>query len=335
MVRNLKMSKKMGGVLLRIENLRGCYKGAFGIVWGVDGVSLTVSKGERVGIAGESGCGKSTLAKLITGTPGPLLHYEGGKVEIDGIDVWKISPEKLRKDVKCKRMAYVPQAALNSLNPVIRLREFITDLLEERTGRKYSDDEVRKIAGIHFEKLGLSKRVLDSYPFELSGGMMQRAIVAISTLANPKLLIVDEPTSALDVTSQRLMIKMLIELHRKGIVESILAIAHDMGALRQLCDRIAIMYGGKIVEIGKMDEVVEKPLHPYAKGLMASLLPLERQTRHKSLTSLPGAPPDLRNPPPGCKFHPRCERCMDICRSKEPPTIKKDGRVVACWLYRR
>lgn len=324
----------MGRALLRVEDLRGCYRGTFGVVWGVDGVSLTVDRGERVGIAGESGCGKSTFAKLITGTPGPLLHYASGKVEIDGMDVWNISPEKLRKEVKCKRMAYVPQAALESLNPVIRIREFISDMLEERTGRKYSDDEVRKIAGVHFEKLGLSGRVLDSYPFELSGGMRQRAIVAISTLANPKLLIVDEPTSALDVTSQKLMIKMLIDLRREGIVESILAIAHDLGALRQLCDRIAIMYGGKIVEIGKMDEVVKKPLHPYTQGLMASLLPLERRTKYESLKGIPGAPPDLRNPPPGCKFHPRCEKCMDICKSKEPPTIKKYGRKVACWLYR-
>lgn len=326
---------KKSRVLLQTKDFKGYYRGMFGVVHGVDGVSITIKKGERVAIAGESGCGKSTFLDLLTGTPPLLLHYENGEAEIGGYNVWKISPEVLRKEVKCKHMAYVPQAAMSNLNPVWRLREFIAEMLTERAGRKYSAAEAREIATDHFEKLGLDKRVLDLYPHELSGGMKQRATIAISTLTKPKLLMVDEPTSALDVTSQKAMIKMLLEIQRKGIVESILCVSHDLGVLRQLCNRLIIMYCGKFVEEGKMGDVVEKPLHPYSQALLASMVPLEEDVKNRSLLSIPGRPPDLRNPPPGCRFHPRCEKCMEICRSREPPTIKRKGRRVKCWLYSR
>ena len=326
---------KRSRVLLRTKDFKGYYRGTFGVVHGVDRVSITIKKGERVAIAGESGCGKSTFLDLLTGTPPPLLHYEGGEAEIGGYDVWEISPEVLRKEVKCECMAYVPQAAMSNLNPVRRLREFIATMLTERTGRKHSADEAREIAADHFEKLGLDKHVLDVYPHELSGGMKQRATIAISTMARPKLLLVDEPTSALDVTSQKAMIKMLRDIQRKGVVESILCVSHDLGVLRQLCNRLIIMYCGKFVEEGKMSDVVEKPLHPYSQALLASMVPLERRIKRRSLLSIPGRPPDLRNPPPGCRFHPRCAKCMEICRSREPPTIKKKSRSVKCWLYSR
>jgi len=321
--------------LLVVKDLKGYYRGTFGVVHAVDSVSLNVGEGERVGIAGESGCGKSSFAQLITGTTTPLLHYEGGDVIADGFNIWKIPPETLRKEVKCERLSYVPQAMLNSLNPVRRVREFIADMLKERTGRKHSVDEASKIAAEHFEKLGLDARVLDVYPHELSGGMMQRAIIAISTMASPKLLITDEPTSALDVTSQRRMIELMIDIQRKGIIKSLVCISHDLAALNQLCDRIVIMYAGTFVEEGKADDVINRPLHPYTRALMDSLLPLEPETKDKSLSSIGGVVPDLRNPPPGCRFHPRCEKCMKICTYREPPEIKKKDRVVRCWLYSR
>jgi len=323
----------MNETLLQVKDLKGYYRGTFGVVHAVDGVSLKISEGERIGIAGESGCGKSTFAQLITGTTTPLLHYESGEVKVNGFDVWKISPEKLRKDVKCKLISYVPQAMQNSLNPVLKVKEFIRDMLKERTGRKYSVKEAREMAADHFKKLGLDTHVLDVYPHELSGGMTQRAVTAISTLANPKLLITDEPTSALDVTSQKRMIELMIDIQRKGIIKSLMCISHDLSALNQLCDRIIIMYGGKFVESGKADEITNNPLHPYTRALMDSLLPLERQTKNKLLKSIPGAVPDLRNPPPGCRFHTRCEKCMEICKSAEPPTVEKKGRSVECWLY--
>ncbi|MCD6247984.1 MAG: ABC transporter ATP-binding protein [Hadesarchaea archaeon] len=318
---------------LVVKNLKGYYRGTFGVVHAVDGVSLKVDEGERVGIAGESGCGKSSFAQLITGTTTPLLHYEGGQVKVYGYDIWKISPEKMRKEVKCKLMSYVPQAMLNSLNPTKRVREFIADMMRERTGRKYSIDEVREMAIEHFERLGLDGYVLDVYPHELSGGMAQRVITAISTLGSPKLLITDEPTSALDVTSQKRMIKLMIDIQREGIIKSLICISHDLAALNQLCDRIVIMYAGVFVEDGRVDEVINNPFHPYTRMLMDSLLPLEPETKDKELSSISGVVPDLRNPPPGCRFHPRCDQCMEICTRKEPPEVEKDGRIVKCWLY--
>jgi peptide/nickel transport system ATP-binding protein len=344
----------MVGHLLEIEDLRGYYRGIFGVVHAVDGVSLTVDSGEVMGLAGESGCGKSTLAQLCSGSPNPLLHYESGKILVDGFDIYKIDPEVLRTEVKCKRMSYIPQAAMDSLNPVKRIRDFVMDVVMERTGKKpsklavlkMSDDhlklEILKMAGDHLEKLGLNREVLDRYPHELSGGMKQRVVIGISTLWNPKLLIIDEPTSALDVTTQRLVIKSLINLKKTGIIQSILFISHDITVLGQLCDRCAVMYGGKIVEIGSMNGILENPLHPYTRALISSIVSYDPGRMGKGgLKSIPGGPPDLRDPPPACRFHPRCPFVMDVCKINEPPlkepslkTSENRGKV-ACWLWYR
>ena len=210
------------------------------------------------------------------------------------------------------------------------------DVVKERTGKKPSKKEVLKMAGDHFKTLGLESWVLDRYPLELSGGMKQRVVIGISTLWNPKLLVIDEPTSALDVTSQKQMIKSLLDLKEAKIIESMLYISHDMTSLRQLCDRCAIMYCGKIVETGSMDEIINNPLHPYTQGLISSVVSYEPEGRQKGgLKSIPGEHPDLRNPPPGCRFHPRCPNAMDICKTTELAVIKaeKGKREVACWLY--
>jgi len=327
----------MVGYLLEIEELKGYYRGTFGVVYGVDGVTLTLDSGEILGLAGESGCGKSTLAELVSGTPPRLLHYEGGKVIIDGFEIYHIEPEVLRREVICKRVSYVPQAALESLNPVKRIRDFLMDVVVERTGEKPPKEEVRRIAAEHLKMLGLEPWVLDRYPFELSGGMKQRVIIGVSTLWNPKLLLIDEPTSALDVTSQKHMIKALFNLKQAGVIESILFITHDIATLRQLCDRCAIMYCGKIVEIGDMDTIINDPIHPYTRGLISSVVTYDPKGRKKGrLESIPGEHPDLRNPPPGCRFHPRCPYAMHICKTEEPPeiTYKKGKREFSCWLYK-
>ena len=323
----------MSEVILRTEDLKGYYRGSFGVVYGVDGISVTVSKGDRLGLAGESGCGKTTFAELLTGTPVPLLYYEGGLVEVEGYDVWHIPPETLRKEVKCKLMSYVPQAALNSLNPTLRIKNFVADMLKERTDKKYSSDEAREMLADHLNTLNLDKHILDIYPHELSGGMKQRVTIAISTYAKPSLLIVDEPTSSLDVTSQKAMVKMLMNIHRKELIKSMIVVSHDLGMLRQLCNRLGVMYAGRFMEEGKMDDIVSDPLHPYTKLLLGSLLPLEKWTKHADLKTIPGRHPDLRNPPPGCRFHPRCPECTEKCKSERPPTVEKDGRNVACWQF--
>ncbi|MEM2981417.1 MAG: ABC transporter ATP-binding protein [Thermoproteota archaeon] len=329
----------MADHLLEIEDLKGYYRGTFGVVYGVDGVTLTLDSGEVLGLAGESGCGKSTLAELVSATPPRTLRYEGGKIIVDGFDIYHISPEILRKEVKCKRMAYVPQASMESLNPVKKISSFLMDVMKERTGEKPKEEEVINMAGEHLKKLGLEPWVLDRYPFELSGGMKQRVVIGISTLWNPKLLIVDEPTSALDVVSQKNMIKALLDLKQANIIESILFISHDISTLRQICDRFAVMYAGKIVETGATDEIINSPLHPYTQGLMTSIVSYEprRRERGRYIKSIPGEHPDLRNPPPGCRFHPRCPYAMDVCRTEAPPIItsERGAREVSCWLYSR
>jgi peptide/nickel transport system ATP-binding protein len=325
--------------ILEVENLRGYYRGVFGVVHAIDGVSFSLERGKTMGIAGESGGGKSTLAQLISGTPPPLLHNEAGRILVDGIDIYSIDPEELRTEVKCKRMSYVPQASMESLNPVKRIRDFIFDVVEQRTGRRVASrerkEEVLEMAANHLEALGLDRPVLDRYPHELSGGMKQRVVIAISTLWNPKLLIIDEPTSALDVTSQKRMIKALLNLKQIGIIESMLYISHDLSSLRQLCDECMIMYAGKIVEIGDMDETIDDPLHPYSRLLTAATASYNSKgKRTDELKSIPGSPPDLRSPPAGCRFHPRCPYAMEVCKTKEPQmiTVGDGKREASCWL---
>ena len=294
-----------------------------------------VDSGEVVGLAGESGCGKSTLAQLCSGSPNPLLHYESGKVLVNGFDIYKIDPEVFRTEVKACQMSYIPQASMDSLNPVKRIRDFIMDVMRERTNEKSLKEEVFKMAGDHLEELGLDRCVIDRYPHELSGGMKQRVVIGISTLYHPKLLMIDEPTSALDVTTQKLVIKSLLDLKKAGIIESMLFISHDITVLGELCDRCAVMYGGKIVEVASMDDITHKSLHPYTSALISSVVSYNPERMGKGgLKSIPGAPPDLRDPPPACRFHPRCEYAMDICQIKEPPleAVKKQSHV-ACWLY--
>jgi len=333
--------------LLDIRDLKGNYSGIFGVVRAVDGVTLSVDDGEVMGLVGESGCGKSTLAQLSSGSPGPLLHYESGEILVDGVDVYKTDPEIFRTEIKCKRMSYVPQASMDSLNPVKRIRDFVLDVVIERTSKKPLISTIRDMnrsrrrsmrketlmmAGDHFEKLGLDRCVLDRYPHELSGGMKQRVVIGISTLWNPKLLIIDEPTSALDVTTQKRVIESLVNLKRLGIIRSMLFISHDITVLGQLCDRCAVMYGGKIVEVDRMDEILNNPKHPYTRMLISSIVSYDPTRMGKGgLKSIPGSPPDLRNPPEGCRFYPRCKLCSDRCKSKDPPLKPVGNGVVACW----
>jgi len=323
--------------ILEVNNLRGYYKGTFGTVYAVDDVSFKVNRGEIVAIAGESGCGKSTLIELITGIPRPLLHYEEGSIVVKGVDIYKTDKETLRSEVLCKILGIVPQAALNSLNPVKKVKNFIYDVMRERTGRKPDKKEVNRFITDHFEAIGLEESVLNLYPHELSGGMKQRTVIGIATLWNPKLLIVDEPTSALDVTTQKLVIKMLMDLKKKDIIGTILYISHDLPTLKQICSRCIIMYAGKIVEDGEMDDIIKDAQHPYTKGLISSIASFNPDgSPEGELVCIPGQPPDLRFAPTGCRFYPRCPERMPICEKNYPPFFfpKSKERPVACWLFK-
>ena len=503
--------------ILNVKNLVGYYKGNFGIVHAVENVSLQVNTGEIIGIAGESGCGKSTFAELISGVPRPLLNFESGLVDIRGYDVYYIDNNILRSEVLTQIVGYVPQSSMNSLNPVLRVRDFVLDVMKQRmtkrvtsarrrslsikiiiecmktseeipeirrdlrkiisvlwekgfiaikaaleikelvnrfknddklnetkyyhlksvintlhqefqtgkiedilkldqnasliidllqlslqhssdfdlekflirlftkcltkyayrkikeilkpvlfkiynlnnpavnipkswwdsfpqdiTGieskRKPTNEEVLERAEKHLEQLGLDPKVLNLYPHELSGGMKQRTVIGISTLFNPKLLIVDEPTSALDVTTQKKLLDLFLELRKRNIVESILFISHDIPTLRQICTRGVIMYAGQIVEDTDMDTIIERPLHPYTQALIGAIVSFNPDgSIETELQRISGRPPDLRNPPKGCRFHPRCPKSMPICKQAEPiiyyPDASNPEHRVKCWLF--
>ena len=323
--------------VIKIKDLKGYYRGSFGVVHAVDGVSLSVNKGDIVGIAGESGCGKTSLAELITGRPIQLLHHEGGQVYVNDLSMYELDAEVIRKEILCKVMGFVPQASQNSLNPVKKIRSFILDVTRERIGRKPKNKEqVLDRVTEHFNKLGLEKSVIDKYPHQLSGGMKQRVIIGISTLWNPLILIVDEPTSALDVTTQQLLIKTLRHLKKMGIVETILFISHDLPVLAQICNICIIMYAGRIIEKASMDDIINNPLHPYTKMLVNSIASFNPDgSAETKLEGIPGRPPDLKNPPKGCRFYPRCLSSLEKCRENYPPFFIPKGikNPVACWLY--
>ncbi|MFX1573175.1 MAG: ABC transporter ATP-binding protein [Promethearchaeota archaeon] len=322
--------------VIKIQDLKGYYRGSFGIVHAVDGVSLSVKKGDIVAIAGESGCGKTSLAELITGTPIQMLQHEGGQVYVNDMSMYELDEEVIRKEILCKVIGYVPQASLNSLNPVKKIKDFIIDAMRERVGTKPKNKEkVLHRVIEHFKKLGLEKSVIDKYPHELSGGMKQRVVVGISSLWNPIILIVDEPTSALDVTTQQLLIKTLKNLKEIGIVETILFISHDLPTLAQICNTCIIMYAGKIVEQASMDDIINYPQHPYTKMLINSIACFNPDgSAETKLEGIPGRPPDLKRPPKGCRFYPRCPYKLEKCKDNYPPFFfsGKNKNPVACWL---
>jgi len=322
-----------------VQDLKGWYLSpVFGTVYAVDGVSFSARKREILGLAGESGCGKSTLLRLLTRVVDAPLYYQGGEVIVVDNDgkkyhVWQMGIEDVRRNVLGKLMSYVPQSVFDALDPTQRVRDFIATALRESKGVKYSTEEIRKMVGDHFARLGLSEDVLDRYPHELSGGMRQRVVIAISTYLKPTILLLDEPTSALDVSSQKRLIELLVSLFKDRIVDTMLFASHDITMLRQICHRIAIMYAGKIVEIADTENIIYNPLHPYTRGLINSLLPLEDSIKGRKISGIPGAPPILTAPPVGCRFYPRCDQRMDICKVKEPLLTEKKNRIVSCWLY--
>ncbi|NLZ82414.1 MAG: ABC transporter ATP-binding protein [Clostridiales bacterium] len=304
----------MGKTILEVNNLTTKYITRFGeSVYAVDHVSLAVEEGKSLGIAGESGCGKSTLALSLMGYYFPPLHYTSGDIIIDGVNITDLDPETIRKSILGNEIAYIPQAAMNALNPTQKIIRFIEDVIhahEPQMSKKDIYDMARK----RFEELGLPKEVLEKHSVELSGGMKQRTVIAISTILSPKVLIADEPSSALDVTSQKMVIKMLKNLMEKGFIKSMIFITHELPLLYNVTDDIMVMYAGQIVEKGVAQEMVFDPIHPYSKGLMGSIIVPEVGIRGTKLTAIPGTPPNLKNPPNGCQFAERCKYAVDECR---------------------
>ena len=301
-------------------------------VYSVDHVSLDIEEGKSLGIAGESGCGKSTLALSLMGYYFPPLHYTSGEIIVDGKTISGLDRDVVRKTVLGSDVAYIPQAAMNALNPTRKVGKFIEDVIRAHE-LPMDSKQIREMAEKRFALLGLPVEALDKYSVELSGGMRQRVVIAVSTILNPKVLIADEPTSALDVTSQKMVIKMMKDMMAKGLVKSMIFITHELPLLYNVTDDIMVMYAGQIVERGSAKEMVFDPIHPYSRGLMNSILVPEEGTRDVKLTAIPGTPPNLKHPPAGCRFAERCRYATPACKFNQMPIIDiGGGRQYRCGM---
>jgi len=320
-------------VILEVRDLTTKYITRFQEdVYAVDHVSLRVGEGKTLGIAGESGCGKSTLALSLMGYYFPPLHYTGGEIIIDGRNISGMDPDDIRKSILGTEISYIPQAAMNALNPTQKVIHFIEDVIQAHEPHRTKKD-IHAFAAEAFKTLGLPPEVLQKYPVELSGGMKQRTVIAVSVLLFPKVLIADEPSSALDVTTQKMVIKMLKGLMEDRFIKSMIFITHELPLLYNVTDDIMVMYAGQIVEKASAEKAVFDPLHPYSKGLMGSIIVPEEGLRDVKLTAIPGVPPNLKNPPAGCRFAERCKYVRPDCKATSVPLYDAgDGRAYRCIL---
>ncbi|MEN3043271.1 MAG: ABC transporter ATP-binding protein [Fervidobacterium sp.] len=312
--------------MLEVKNLKLYYKTLKGYVKAVDDVSFTVEDGELLGLAGESGCGKSTLGNGIVLLK-PPMYYMGGEVYLDKQKLPIEDYEKMR-NFRFTKVSIIPQYAMDALNPTRKIGKYIQEVLLSKGIEPESviNDLMERLTMVN-----LPERVLNMYPIELSGGMKQRMVMVISTLLNPSLLIADEITSALDVSSQKAVCLMIKDFKDAGIVKSLIFVTHDLSVLYQIADRIMIMYAGKIAEIGTTKQLIENPVHPYTRMLLNSLPEVGIRYTERLLKGIPGQPPQLLNPPTGCRFKDRCPFRGSEC-DEEPPLVKVEEHHVAyCW----
>ena len=313
--------------LLEVRDLHMYYTTRESVVRAVDGISFDLEHGQALGIVGESGSGKTSLSlALMRLLPRNATGYRGD-VTLEGENITSIQDDEFRQLIRWKRMSMVFQGAMNSLNPVLKVGHQVEEpLLQANRGNKRS---ARERALELFDLVRLPGEVVNRYPHELSGGMKQRVMIAMSLVLNPSLVILDEPTSALDVSIQAQMMNLLKDLKRDlGI--SFIFITHDIALASDLCDRIAVMYGGQIVEIGSSEDVFLSPRHPYTQRLLDSI---PRLSSEEAPVFISGAPPDLTSPPTGCRFSPRCPFTFEPCADRVPPAFTvRDGHEARCWL---
>ncbi|MDK6028111.1 ABC transporter ATP-binding protein [Ignisphaera sp. 4213-co] len=324
----------MNEKILRISRLSIIYGARRGFVKAVRDVSLDLYRGECLALVGESGSGKTTLAlsivralptnaKIVSGNV--YYHLDNNKE----VDITKLTEDEMRK-IRWREIAMVFQGSMNAFNPVLKIGDHFIETAKAHRFAMDKNEIIEKASNLLSLVLLDAKRVLNSYPHQLSGGMKQRTLIALSLLLNPKIIIMDEPTSALDVVSQKVVLNALSNI-KKELNLSMIFITHDLGITAEVADRVSVMYAGQIVEIGNVFEMYYDPLHPYTQGLLKAIPRLRGSV---NITSIPGSPPDLINLPPGCSFHPRCPFAMDVCRREEPPMIEVDkNRFVKCWLY--
>jgi len=312
--------------LLLVEDLRLHFRTSKGAVQAVDGVNFDLGYKEAVVILGESGCGKTSLAKAILRLLPRNIDIYDGRIYLSGLELMGLSEEDFRKKVRWVKMSLVPQAAMNSLNPVLRVGDQVAEPLVVNLGM--DKGAALNAASRMFENVGVPQDFLHRYAFELSGGMRQRVAIAMALVAAPSLILLDEPTSALDVLTQANIMNVLKRI-KKELEVSFILITHDIATSSELADRVAVMYAGQIVETSDAHRFFTAPLHPYSQKLMASVPRLHGDTEPEFIV---GQPPSLLAPPSGCRFADRCPSRFERC-AEDPPIIDKDGRTVKCWLY--
>jgi peptide/nickel transport system ATP-binding protein len=313
--------------LLGVEDLRLYFRSTVGVVQAVDGISFDLGRRQALAVLGESGCGKSSLARAILRLLPRNVQGYSGRVLLDGVDVMALDEDRFRREVRWSRMSLVAQAAMNSLNPVVRVGQQVMEPLT--THLRMDRDRALERAGEVLRLVGVPLDFLNRYAFELSGGMRQRAVIAMALVANPDLVVMDEPTSALDVLTQANIMNVL-----KGIKEdlgtSFVLITHDIATSSELADRVAVMYGGQLVELSGAAGFFYEPLHPYSRKLMASVPRLRGGTKPEFI---PGQPPSLIDPPTTCRFASRCPSRFGRCQEDPPLLEVEPGRWAKCWLY--
>jgi peptide/nickel transport system ATP-binding protein len=316
--------------LLEVENLKMYYQTMRGWVQAVDDVSFEVAPKESLGLAGESGCGKTSAALSIL----KLLPWNAkiveGEIRLTGENILKLSDTDFRDQIRWKKISMIFQGAMNALHPTYTIGHQIAEAILKH--EKVSKQEAFARATKLIELVGMESTKVNRFPHELSGGMKQRAVTAMAIACNPELIIADEPTTALDVIVQAQVLKVMKELKSRLNI-AMLVISHDLSLIAEICDKAAIMYAGKIVENGTTVHIYKEGLHPYTQKLI-SAFPSVLGPKTE-LSSIHGFPPDLLKPPTGCRFHPRCELAMEVCRRKEPPLIEvqSKGHYVACFLH--
>jgi peptide/nickel transport system ATP-binding protein len=314
--------------ILRVDDLRVWYHTPDGSVKAVDGVSFDLLANERLGLVGESGSGKSTIALALMRMIRPPGKIEGGRVELDGVDVLQVPEDQMRR-LRLATIALVAQGAMNSLNPVTRVREQIVDAMRDH-GEKLSKAAANERVASLLDQVGLRPEIADRFPHELSGGMKQRVCIAIAICLRPRVILADEPTSALDVVVQRQVMDTLQRVQEQ-LDASVVLVGHDMGLMAQFVHRLGVMYAGRLVEVSPVREIFAEPLHPYTELLIGSLPSLETKGAFRGI---PGLPPSLLQRPVGCSFHPRCPHAMPRCTVEDPQLRPvRSNRWVACHLY--
>jgi peptide/nickel transport system ATP-binding protein len=322
----------MSAPILVVRDLTLHYFTSAGVVHALDGVSFALAAGETLGLVGESGCGKSTCAAALLNMPAPPGRIVGGSIQMEGAEIVSMSERELRRRVRWSRISMVFQGAMNSLTPVYTIRALMRETLREHAGgARFESAAAEQLMRHYIGLVGLPAHVLDRYPHELSGGMKQRVVIAIALFLEPGIVIMDEPTTALDVVVQAQILNLIKDL-RQRLNISCIFITHDLATIAEVADRIMVMYAGKVVETGTNEQIFGErgPLHPYTQKLLDATPRLH--TPVSELAFIPGAPPDLIDPPRGCRFYARCSYGKDTCRKQEPPIAEVEaGHQAACW----